>query len=191
METNIESKFEKYTELINSSLHNLVSKSEDIGFHIEDSLTVFKEHNLFLNGYKIIDIGSGGGFPVIPLAIQYPKIKFTAVESNKKKTDFLTDCKNNISIDNLSIVRTRVEEFKTYNSKQGSFDIAVSRAFSHLRVLIEVSLPLLKKNGRLMAFKSLAQYEIELEESRDLLKKIGGKLSKVIYYNLMKTRCGI
>ena len=184
MEKDIESKLKRYTELIETSVHNLVSKSEDIKFHIEDSLTVFRNNNLLSNVDKVIDIGSGGGFPVVPLSIQYPGIHFCAIESNGKKTDFLKDCKNDLKINNLKVFRTRVEEFKTCN--QESFDVAVSRAFSHLRVLIEVSLPVLKKSGRLMAFKSLTQYENEIEESKDLLKKIGGKLSKVIYYNLMK-----
>ena len=185
MKMDTESKFEKYSELINSSLHNLVSKSEEIKFHIDDSITVFKDNNLLSKGNKVIDIGSGGGFPVIPLSIVFPEVNFCAVESNKKKTDFLTDCKNNLVLENLTVIRTRAEEYRTGNHP-GPFDIAVCRAFSHLRALIEVSLPVLKKNGRLMAFKSLTQYENELEESQDLLKKIGGRLSKVLYYNLMK-----
>lgn len=172
-----------FSDMVRASVHNLVAKDEDIGFHIEDSLNVFQDHHLIKPGNKVLDIGSGGGFPVIPLSICYPDASFTAVESSRKKTDFLSACKISLKLDNLNVQWGRIEEMMPSPVK---YDLSICRAFSHLKVFIEVALPQMKKEGLIMAYKSVRQIDREISESSQLLKAIGGKLEKTVFYEVMK-----
>ena len=111
--------------------------------HLLDSLSV----HAFIEGNTILDVGSGAGLPGIPLAILYPKKFFTLLDSNGKKTRFMRQDVIDLKLDNVQIIKGRVETF------QGQFDHVISRAFSSLRNFSDSSERLVKPGGTLLAMK--------------------------------------
>ena len=101
-----------------------------------------------------LDIGSGGGFPGIPLAIMKPKWKFTLCESIKKKANFLEYLVKELNLTNVEIINARVETLHATSLHKNKFDFVTARAVAKLDVLIKHSLPLLKKGGYLLAYKA-------------------------------------
>lgn len=112
--------------------------------HFYDSLTIakvidLKEYN------SLIDVGTGAGFPGMVLKIVYPNLNVTLLDSNNKKTKFLSELKDKLNLDNLNIINERSEEFALNHLE--TFDIVTSRAVANLRVLTELCLPMVKENG--------------------------------------------
>lgn len=165
---------------------NLVSKNDSkllFEKHIYDSLALnlfFKKQNK-QKIQNIIDIGTGGGFPSIPLALFFPEINVCATDSIKKKIDFINNVKNEYNIENLIPVCSRVEElplnFKNF------YDIAVSRAVAQLNTLLEYSIPFVKKGGYFIAYKSKKADE-ELNGAKNALKILNAEFVEKIEYNL-------
>jgi len=120
-------------------LESMVSK------HLLDSLAILP----WLNGVRILDVGTGAGLPGIPLAIANPEIHFVLLDSNGKKTRFLQEAKRQLDLKNLEIVQFRVEN---YHPAQG-FDTVISRAFSSLEQMIHWTEHLLAKDGNWLAMK--------------------------------------
>ena len=179
--------FQKYIELFleaNSKI-NLISKNDEKFIwekHIYDSLSFEK----FLNKYGIkdlknktlLDIGTGGGFPSVPLAIKYPELSVTALDSIKKKLNVIQSIKEDLGINNLSILCDRAE-----NIRGEKYDFITSRAVAALKILIPYALPLLKKGGYFIAYKSVKVDE-EIKEAQNILKKYQAKITDIIPYNL-------
>ena len=113
--------------------------------HILDSLAILP----WLKGSKILDVGTGAGLPGIPLAIAKPEIKFVLLDSNGKKTRFLSEVKRQLDLKNLEIVQFRVEN---YHPNEG-FDTVISRAFSSLEQMIHWTQHLIAKDGLWLAMK--------------------------------------
>ena len=121
-----------------------IKRSKDmVPIHLLDSLSV----HAFIEGKTILDVGSGAGLPGIPLAILYPKKFFTLLDSNGKKTRFMRQAVIDLKLDNVQIIKERVESF------QGEFDHVISRAFSSLRNFLDSSERLVKPGGTLLAMK--------------------------------------
>ena len=129
---------------------------------------------------KLLDIGTGAGFPGIPIAIIMPSLQITLVEANNKKCEFLKVVKENLELNNIKIVNSRAEDY--VKTQRETFDIATSRAVSNIRVLLELEIPALKINGYFIPLKS--SYEEELEESQTKLKLLNSKLEEIIEYTL-------
>ena len=179
--------FQKYIELFieaNSKI-NLISKNDEKFIwekHIYDSLSFEK----FLTKYDIkdlknktlLDIGTGGGFPSVPLAIKYPELSVTALDSIKKKLNVIQSIKEDLGINNLSILCDRAE-----NIRVGKYDFITSRAVAALKILIPYALPLLKKGGYFVAYKSVKVDE-EIQEAQNVLKKYQAEITDIIPYNL-------
>lgn len=119
---------------------------EMIGRHLLDSLSIYP----FLQGKRILDVGSGGGMPGIPMAICYPERSFTLLDSNGKKTRFLTQCKISLGLNNLTVVQSRIEAFEAE-----AFDGITSRAFATLKDMVDGSFHLLAENGLFQAMKGV------------------------------------
>lgn len=119
---------------------------EMIGRHLLDSLSIYPH----LQGKRILDVGSGGGMPGIPMAICYPERSFTLLDSNGKKTRFLTQCKISLGLNNLTVVQSRIEAFKAE-----PFDGITSRAFATLKDMVDGSFHLLAQNGLFQAMKGI------------------------------------
>lgn len=130
--------------------------------HFYDSLTIVKV--IDLNNYEsLIDIGSGAGFPGIVIKIFYPNLHVTLLDSNNKKTKFLTLLAQKLDID-VNIVKERAEDYA--KKKLNSYDVVTARAVANLRVLTEISAPFIKEKGYFIAMKGQASNELlEVKET--------------------------
>lgn len=129
----------------------------------------------------LIDVGCGGGFPSIPLAIVRPDLKITALNSTAKKISFVKSVAELAGLCNVDAVCARAEEYAQI--KRESFDACASRAVARLNILAELCLPLIKKNGMFCAMKSISAAE-ELEESKPATDKLGGIFKESMNYEL-------
>lgn len=180
----INADFEKFKKVFleENSKHNLISKNDEKFLwekHIYDSLGI----KLFFEKYgikkaDILDIGCGGGFPCVPIAIEYPEIFVTGLDSIRKKINSVSEIKNAIGIDNLTLLCQRVE---TLQDKK--FDIVVSRAVADMSKISAYALPLVRKGGYFIAYKSKKALE-ELEQAETVIKKLNGKVVDIIEYTL-------
>ena len=160
---------------------NLISKNDEKYLwekHVFDSLSIEN----FFNKYSpkcttLLDIGTGGGFPSVPIALTYPKIQVTALDSIAKKIRAIESIKEKLQIKNLTPVCSRVE------NTDGKFDIVTSRAVSSLDKICVYALPKLKKNGYFVAYKSRKSEE-EIENAKNVLKKFKAEVVDVIEYEL-------
>ena len=176
------SKFEKYEALLKewNSKFNLTAIRDDQGIlekHFIDS--IYPMAFVDFKDKKLCDIGSGAGFPGVPLAIMNPSLTVVLVESNGKKTTFLNEVKNALGLENLHVLRLRVEVLRY----KEHFDFVTARAVTKLNILSELSIPLLKINGELLAYK-LYDVENELSEAKNALKALDASLEDVKKYNL-------
>jgi 16S rRNA (guanine527-N7)-methyltransferase len=166
---------EKHWALINACPLNL-SAIKDVYTaaekHYWDSLMLLP----FINeGMTAADIGSGGGFPGIPLALCREKTRFTLIDSMAKRCDFLNYCAEELCLNNTLIINSRAEKLAR-GEKRESFDLAFARALSSLPALLEYSLPLLKTGGILLAMKGdKSKTEEEALLCRNALSILGGE----------------
>ncbi len=177
-------KFEEYKELLKEynkkfNLTSITNDNEIYLKHFYDSLCITKAKEL-LNASSLLDIGTGAGFPGIPVAIVNQDIKITLVESNKKKCEFLKVVKDSLNLQNVEIINARAEDFAKTNREK--FEVATSRAVANLSILLELEFPALSVGGVLIALKSNVQEE--LENSKSILKELNGTIKNTIEYTL-------
>lgn len=132
-------------------------------------------------GKSIVDVGTGAGFPGMPMGILEPKAQLTLLDSLGKRIDFLRECAQALKLENISCVHARAEEFAAEHREQ--FDIATSRAVAALPVLSELALPLVKPGGLFLAMKSVESDE-EIESARGAIGQLGGKIEKIRDYTV-------
>jgi len=172
-------------ELVSANrMQNLISRQatlDEIREHIEDSqaLLIF----VSLKAKKVLDMGSGQGFPAIPLAMAEPESIITMVESDLKKCLFLEGVVNSLGLANARVIRARVEELAHTPEHRGVYEIVTCRAVSSLPTLIEWGLPFLCRGGILAAWKGAKALE-ELDASRRALEILGGELLGVKKYQV-------
>jgi 16S rRNA (guanine527-N7)-methyltransferase len=140
--------------------------------HIVDSLSLAPALRARADLKQVVDVGSGGGLPGIPLAIALPDRSFTLLESTGKKARFLAETSQALGLANVRVVEDRAESFGQ-GAGRGRFDAVTSRAVSRLPVLLELTLPLLRANGLCLALKG-EQAELEVEEAARALRLLGG-----------------
>ena len=182
--------FKNYIEVFleeNSKL-NLISKNDEKFLwekHICDSLAIekfFEKYNITnLSGKKLLDVGTGGGFPSVPIAIQYPELEVFALDSIHKKINAILEIKNLLHIKNLNTICNRAE-----NIAPNKFDFITSRAVAALKILVPYAIPLLDQNGYFIAYKSLKVQE-EISDAKPVLKKFNAEVSDLIEYNVPLT----
>lgn len=176
-------KFEQYKKVFleENSKHNLISKNDEKFLyekHIFDSLSI----GLFFEKYgikeaEILDIGCGGGFPCVPVALEFPQMKITGIDSIRKKINSVSVIKEQLGLNNLDLICDRVENI------EGKFDIVISRAVADMAKISEYALPLVKKGGYFVAYKSKKALE-ELENAKPVLKKFKAEVIDIIEYTL-------
>ena len=162
-------KFESYSSLLLEwnemfNLTAITDKDEIVTKHFIDSLYLTKY--LSLDNVSLLDVGSGAGFPGIPLAIVSPNAKITLLESNGKKVSFLKEVVSKLGLSNVSIIQSRSEELKT----REVYDYVTARAVKQLNILLEISVQLLKVNGIFIAYKGDASSE--LKEAEKAINKL-------------------
>lgn len=166
---------------------NLVSKNdENLLFekHIFDSLALnlfLEKNNLQNEKLKLLDIGSGGGFPAIPVAVFFKNFEIYPLDSIAKKIGFIELAKKELMLENLHPLCMRVENFE--EEKREFFDIAVSRAVAPLNIILEYALPFIKKDGWFVAYKSKNSPE-EIQNAKNAMQILGGRVEDIIKYNL-------
>lgn len=167
------------------NLTSIRTPQEIIIKHFLDSLTCVKIIKYYINSrinekkeISIIDVGTGAGFPGVPLKIMIPSLKMTLLEAKEKKTDFLKELVKELDIRGIEIIKKRAEIIGKNIDFRESYDMSISRAVAPLSVLSEYSLPLVKKNGWFVAQKG-REYKEELRCSMNVLELLGGALIKV------------
>ncbi len=149
--------------------------------HFFDSLML--EHYFdFKNTKRILDIGTGAGFPGMILAIMHPEIEVTLLDSNNKKLKFLELLAEKINVKNIKIVHERAEDY--VNRERQKFDVVTSRAVSDLEILSELSIPFLKIGGYFIPLKG--KIDDELNRSKEIIKNLGGNIKNIFNYELIK-----
>ena len=179
----IEDKFDLYfNTLIETNkvmnLTNITEKNEAYNKHFLDSLYLTKA--LSKEAYTLCDVGSGAGFPALPLAITNDKANITIIDSLNKRINFLNNTISLLNINNIKAYHLRAEEALDFRE---TFDYVTARAVARLNILLELCMPLVKVGGSFIAMKSLLAEE-ELTESKNAITKLGGKLKEVINYDL-------
>ena len=163
----------------NSKL-NLISKNDEKFLwekHIFDSLSIELFFNKYCKGKTLLDIGTGGGFPALPIAITYPDIEVYPLDSIRKKINAITEIKEELNLQNVHPTCNRAENI---NQK---FDIITSRAVAPLYKIITYAMPLLNQDGYFVAYKSLKANE-EISEAKNILKKYNSEVVDIIQYDL-------
>lgn len=145
--------------------------------HIIDSLSCYEEQ-FFPGGCSLADIGTGAGFPGLPLKILRPDLQLTLLDSLNKRLVFLRDVVEKLGLEGVSLVHARAEDGARQKDRRGCYQIAVSRAVARLNVLSELCLPFVKQGGYFIALKG-AQYREELGEAGRALSLLGGEVRKV------------
>ena len=167
--------------LIQNSKLNLISKNDEKFLwekHIFDSLAIEKFFEKYKpSASKLLDIGTGGGFPSVPAALAYPELEVYALDSIRKKIKAIEDIKSELNIKNLHTICERAEKITQ------KFDIITSRAVASLKIISGYALPLLKEDGYFVAYKSIRTSE-EIEEAKPVLKKYNAKVIDIIRYDL-------
>ena len=148
--------------------------------HFIDSLLI----NQYLKGKEsLIDIGTGGGFPGIPLKILNEDVKFTLVDSINKKLNVIRDLSEKIGFKKLEIIHTRAEDLANKKEYRENYDLATTRAVSNLSTILEYMLPFVKVGGYAICMKG-PNYQEELKEAEKAIQILGGKLDKIETFNI-------
>lgn len=181
-------KFEQYyrtliewNEKIN--LTRIVEPEEVALKHFADSLSILNYFDIPENA-KIIDVGTGAGFPGLPLKIYREDINLTLLDSLNKRLNFLQEAANGMNEEVITL-HSRAEDAGKDKSHRENYDIAVSRAVARLNTLCEYCLPLVKVGGSFIAMKA-SDYKEELNEAQNAVKVLGGEISSVNEFGLNK-----
>lgn len=164
---------------------NLTSVCDDEGIFYRHFLDSAAGEEFFPVDSLAVEIGSGGGFPSIPLKILRPDLKFTLIESTGKKCAFLNDVISKLNLKDMRVLNIRAED-GAKTALRESFDIACARAVAPLNSLAEYCLPYVKTGGRFIAYKG--DCAAELKEAKRAIKTLGGEVEKVVSFDL--ENCG-
>ncbi len=145
--------------------------------HMIDSLSCYDE-DIFKKGAKIIDVGTGAGFPGLPLKIFRSDLKLTLFDSLNKRILFLKEVAHELGITDIEFIHSRAEDGGRNKQHREQYDIVVSRAVARLSVLSELCLPFVAVGGFFIALKG-SQYSQEIKESTSALRLLGGEIAKI------------
>lgn len=184
-------KFYRYMELLlewNEKMNlTAITKPEEIILkHFIDSLTILKEAK---EKDRIVDVGTGAGFPGIPLSIMNETIEITLVDSLNKRLIFLQKVIEELNLKNVVIVHSRAEDFGRNDKYREKFDIAVSRAVANLSTLSEYLVPLIKVNAKCVCMKA-SEADEEINNAKNAIKVLGGTIKRIDKFNLPNSDIG-
>lgn len=168
----------EWNEKIN--LTAIIEPREIILKHFIDSLTI----NKYIEKNKTIaDVGTGAGFPGIPLKIYRSDLNVTLVDSLNKRINFLNEVISKLNLKDVNAVHSRIEDFGKDKKYRESFDYVTARAVANLSTLSEYLIPISKVNGKCICMKG-SEIEGELENSKTAINILGGKIEKIDYFEL-------
>lgn len=165
------------------NLTAIIKPEEIILKHFVDSLTISKYVN---NNSSIIDVGTGAGFPGIPLKIYRTDLKVTLVDSLNKRLNFINTIIEELALKNVVTVHARAEEIGKNKLYREQFDVVTSRAVANLSTLSEYLIPLAKINGKCLCMKG-PEIEEELSNAKKAIDVLGGKIDKIEKFELPKS----
>ena len=168
-----------------NSKFNLTAIKEENKFRelmIYDSLVVLKYFDF--SNKSVLDIGTGAGFPGLPLALS-SKGNFTLLDSTSKKIKHIDEVVEQLEISNVNTVADRVEHYA--KDHRESFDVTIARAVASLKILAELTLPLTKVGGTFIAMKG-SKADEELEEAKSIIKILGGEINNIIELELPESK---
>ncbi len=161
------------------NLTSITDENEFLYKMILDSVLISKD--IDLSSGKLLDVGSGAGFPALPLAIMNPELQVTLLDSTTKKVKHCENVILSLGLSNVKCSNFRAEEFARLNRE--TFDFITARAVAPLNVLLELTIPALKTGGTLIAYKG-SSYKEEVESSNHALKALSSSIEKEIKYTL-------
>jgi len=184
-------KFDLYLKILEeyNQKVNLVSSTEAetvVSKHFMDSLAISRLSDIidFNASLSVIDVGIGGGFPGMPIIIEYPNLRLCAVDSVGKKLQFIKILSEELKLsDRVEIVNARAEDLARNPDKREKFDLAVIRAVAKMNVISEYCLPFVKVGGYFVAYKA-KNIEQELQEAEQAISILGGEVVKTVPYTL-------
>lgn len=183
--------FYKYMNLLiewneKMNLTAIIEPEEIIQKHFIDSLTIL---NRIEDNKSVVDVGTGAGFPGIPLSIMNPTLKITLVDSLNKRLVFLQEVINQLGLKNVELVHARAEDFGQNKKYREKFDVATSRAVANLSTLSEYLIPLVKLNGKIVCMKA-SEAEEEIEQAKKAINVLGGTIKNVETFDLPQSDIG-
>ena len=175
--------FFKYFQLLTEwnqvmNLTAITEMPEVVTKHFVDSLLVVKvSDGIRTEAYSCIDVGTGAGFPGIPLKIAFPQLQITLLDSLNKRVGFLSTVIQELGLTGITAVHGRAEDFGRNKEYREQFDLCVSRAVANLSTLSEYCLPFVKAGGKFLPYKS-GKVEEEAREAESAVKKLGGSMKE-------------
>lgn len=182
--------FIKYYEILvewnkTMNLTGITEYKDVVNKHFIDSLSIVKAIDAD-SVDSVIDIGTGAGFPGIPLKIAFPHMNIVLLDSLNKRINFLNEVIKGLGLENIKTIHGRAEEFAQNPEYRECFDLCVSRAVANLSSLAEYCLPYVKEGGRFISYKS-GKIDEELDNSKNAVFILGGKFEKEVLFNLPGT----
>ena len=182
--------FHKYYELLMEwnkvmNLTAITEYNEVVDKHFVDSLSIEKAVDLSKID-RVIDIGTGAGFPGIPIKIVYPHLHIILLDSLNKRVNFLNTVINELGLNNIEAVHGRAEDIAKKKEYREQFDLCVSRAVANLATLSEYCIPFVKKNGMFVSSKS-GNIDEEVKKSSNAVKILGGSVEEIVKFQLQNT----
>ena len=176
-------KFMQYKDMIKDwnekiNLTAIIEDEQIVKKHFIDCIKIFKFTPL-KEAKSIIDIGTGAGFPGIPIKIIKPEINVVLLDSLNKRIKFLNEVINKIDLNNITTIHGRAEDFSRKAEYREKFDVAVSRAVANLAVLSELCIPYVKVGGYFVAMKG-PSVEEEIKAGKNAVSMLGGKIEDII-----------
>lgn len=181
--------FYRYYELLTEwnkvmNLTAITEMSEVVTKHFADSLSLnLAVPELGKHPWNIIDVGTGAGFPGIPLKIAYPNIKITLLDSLNKRIKFLNTVTEELDLDCVETIHGRAEDYGSDTKYRETYDLCVSRAVANLATLSEYCLPFVKVGGCFIPYKS-GKLEEELKNGTGAVGKLGSEIEKIVDFTL-------